>query len=147
MSRIHQGRHNNRIAEIFSKVHIFWEGHKILRNLPLTFDCMYWPSQNIWTFTICLYFNFNFKLIKATDKKQYVNLEIYYVLKVLLSIPLNKLPCCDRRFCDETSKDWWPLWGHVWSQQNSKRGLWFYQGQVWKICGCHTGHPKVIKCN
>ena len=23
------------------KVHIFWEGHKILRNLPLTFDCMY----------------------------------------------------------------------------------------------------------
>ena len=22
------------------KVHIFWEGHKILRNLPLTFDCM-----------------------------------------------------------------------------------------------------------
>ena len=21
------------------KVHIFWEGHKILRNLPLTFDC------------------------------------------------------------------------------------------------------------
>ena len=23
---------------IFRKVHIFWEGHKILRNLPLTFD-------------------------------------------------------------------------------------------------------------
>ena len=23
------------------KVHIFWEGHKILRNLRLTFDCMY----------------------------------------------------------------------------------------------------------
>ena len=21
------------------KVHIFWEGYKILRNLPLTFDC------------------------------------------------------------------------------------------------------------
>ena len=45
------------------KVHIFWEGHKILRNLPLTFDCRYgsqnigkilqilWPSQNIWTLT------------------------------------------------------------------------------------------------
>ena len=39
------------------KVHIFWEGHKNFRNLPLTFDCMYcstrgrfrkilWPSQN-----------------------------------------------------------------------------------------------------
>ena len=25
----------------FRKVHIFWEGHKILRNLPPTFDCMY----------------------------------------------------------------------------------------------------------
>ena len=25
----------------FIKVHIFWEGHKILRNLPLTFDCKY----------------------------------------------------------------------------------------------------------
>ena len=24
-----------------NKVHIFWEGHKILRKLPLTFDCMY----------------------------------------------------------------------------------------------------------
>ena len=23
------------------KVHIFWEGHKILRDLQLTFDCMY----------------------------------------------------------------------------------------------------------
>ena len=23
------------------KVHIFWEGHKILRNFHLTFDCMY----------------------------------------------------------------------------------------------------------
>ena len=24
---------------VSGKVHIFWEGHKILRNLPLTFDC------------------------------------------------------------------------------------------------------------
>ena len=24
-----------------NKVHIFWEGYKILRNLPLTFDCIY----------------------------------------------------------------------------------------------------------
>ena len=40
------------------KVHIFWEGHKILRNLHLTFDYstyrwrfhkILWPSQNIWT--------------------------------------------------------------------------------------------------
>ena len=27
------------------KVHIFWEGHKILQNLPFTFDCLY-CSQN-----------------------------------------------------------------------------------------------------
>ena len=26
---------------VVCKVHIFWEGHKILRNLHLTFDCMY----------------------------------------------------------------------------------------------------------
>ena len=40
------------------KVHIFWEGHKILRNLQQLFDWQYigqiigkilWPSQNIWT--------------------------------------------------------------------------------------------------
>ena len=44
------------------KVKIFWEGHKILRNLHLTFDCtvvknkvkiskIFWPSQSIWTLT------------------------------------------------------------------------------------------------
>ena len=27
--------------DLNGKVHIFWEGHKILRNLHLTFDCMY----------------------------------------------------------------------------------------------------------
>ena len=52
-------------AEKCYKVHIFWEGHKILRNLPLTFWLRYiqskvrgrllkilWPSQNIWTLTL-----------------------------------------------------------------------------------------------
>ena len=46
---------------ISAKVHIFWEGHKILQNLHLTFVRYYrtivrgrfrkilWPSQNIWT--------------------------------------------------------------------------------------------------
>ena len=29
------------IGDHSCKVHIFWEGHKILRSLPLTFDCMY----------------------------------------------------------------------------------------------------------
>ena len=45
------------------KVHIFWDAHKILQNLPFTFDYVLyiqskvrrrfckilWPSQNIWT--------------------------------------------------------------------------------------------------
>ena len=48
---------------VCDKVHIFCEGHKILRNLPLSFDWHYlhktkvrgifrkilWPSQNLWT--------------------------------------------------------------------------------------------------
>ena len=47
--------------------YVFWEGHKILRNLHLTFDWHYisrtkvrwrfrkilWPSQNIWTLWWC----------------------------------------------------------------------------------------------
>ena len=50
-------------TQIF-KVHIFWEGHKILHNLHLRFDHYYieqiysgdftnflWPSQIIWTLT------------------------------------------------------------------------------------------------
>ena len=32
--------HKKWVALIY-KVHIFWEGHKILQNLPLIFDCMY----------------------------------------------------------------------------------------------------------
>ena len=62
-----------------NKVHIFWEGHKILRNRHLTFDWHYihrtkvrlrfykilWPSQNIWTLMIItssmiLFINFTF---------------------------------------------------------------------------------------
>ena len=55
----------NEVAKWFnSKVHIFWEGHKILRNLHQLFDWqtavhrtnnwwkfrkILWPSQNIWT--------------------------------------------------------------------------------------------------
>ena len=28
-----------------SNVHIFWEGHKILQDLFLTFDCMWWSQK------------------------------------------------------------------------------------------------------
>ena len=48
------------------KVHIFGEGHKILRNIHLTFDYIQskerwrfrkilWPSQNVWTLIIWLH--------------------------------------------------------------------------------------------
>ena len=51
-----------KIRLVKCKVHIFWEGHKILRNFHPRFYCMYvvqsnlncrfcenlWPSQNIW---------------------------------------------------------------------------------------------------
>ena len=30
-----------RVLKFFFKVHIFWEGHKNLRNLHLRFDCVY----------------------------------------------------------------------------------------------------------
>ena len=40
----------------YCKVHIFWEGHKILRNLcPMYCQSnnwwRFWPSQNIWSLT------------------------------------------------------------------------------------------------
>ena len=46
------------------KVHIFWEGHKILRNLHLAlhrtkvrwrFRKILWPSQNIWTLSATIW--------------------------------------------------------------------------------------------
>ena len=59
------------VSNSYSKVHVFWEGHKMLRILHLTFDWHYirrkywlalhktkvrwrfrkilWPSQNMWT--------------------------------------------------------------------------------------------------
>ena len=33
-----------------TKVHIFWEGHKILRNLHLTFDCVYCSQKKVGDF-------------------------------------------------------------------------------------------------
>ena len=35
---------------VIFNVHIFWEGHKILRNLPLTFDCMYCSQKLVEDF-------------------------------------------------------------------------------------------------
>ena len=56
------------------KAQIFWEGHKILRNLHLTFDSLalhstkvrwrfrkiLWPSQNIWNHISTIFFTWNF---------------------------------------------------------------------------------------
>ena len=43
-----------------SKVHKFWEGHKILRNLHLTFVCMYCRLQKILAFSEYMNFLHNF---------------------------------------------------------------------------------------
>ena len=68
------------------KVRIFWEGHKILQNLHLTFDCGYvlqskvrwrfrkilWPSQNIWTTSL--------KLVKVSFSTKSIDFQKYYAL-------------------------------------------------------------------
>ena len=73
------------------KFHIFWEGHKILRNLHLTFDCMYCsqkfgedfakfccPSQFIWTLKVILE-NSIISSAKKIGRPILVNLPTYYV--------------------------------------------------------------------
>ena len=37
--------HPSTMSSYSDKVHIFWEGHKILQNLHLTFDCMYYSQK------------------------------------------------------------------------------------------------------
>ena len=65
-----------------AKVHIFWEGHKILRNLPLTFNCSTYSqkskvkiSQNFVAFSE--YMNF----IKLIINKTY-NYNSIHVIKI-----------------------------------------------------------------
>ena len=61
-------------SSLTSKVHIFWEGHKILRNLPLTFDCSTYSqklgkiSQNFVAFSE--YMNFTKKFNSERIEKQ-----------------------------------------------------------------------------
>ena len=57
----------NFVYKNVGKVHIFWEGHKILRNLPLTFDYSTYSqskgkiSQNFVAFSE--YMNFNMRYL------------------------------------------------------------------------------------
>ena len=37
--------HQDARQENLNNVHIFWEGHKILQNLPLTFDCSIYSQK------------------------------------------------------------------------------------------------------
>ena len=87
------------------KVHIFWEGHKILQNLHLTFDYstysqklgedfakFLWPSQNIWTLTLILFFFFQ---VRMTFKVGSVGLPIKFFWRIplfLLLIDCDKIP-------------------------------------------------------
>ena len=41
----------DRLGIIIIKVKIFWEGHKNLKNLPISFDLMYLvSSKKVWRF-------------------------------------------------------------------------------------------------
>ena len=78
------------------KVHIFCEDHKILQNLPFTFDCstyieskvkgrfrkILWPSQNIWT----LYHSFHFFGVKM-----FKSVKLYVIRKGWLLIYFQNL--------------------------------------------------------
>ena len=87
------------------KVHIFWEGHKILRNLHRRFDRYYighwtnlrwrfcknlWPSQNIWTSIPCKGSN----MIKARGSR---SAEIiwppFMLLVATICLPFSSLNC------------------------------------------------------
>ena len=42
LSKVRKVNNHNEVLQCYQfKVHIFWEGHKILQNLHLTFDCHY----------------------------------------------------------------------------------------------------------
>ena len=56
----------------YVKVHIFWEGHKILRNLPLTFDCMH-RSQNFVAFSEYMNLNNSIYEVKIFTKLELHN--------------------------------------------------------------------------
>ena len=40
-----QVKFSEKASKIWCKVHIFWEGHKIMRNLHLIFDCVYFGQK------------------------------------------------------------------------------------------------------
>ena len=105
---------SERSEQFFDKVHIFWEGHKILQNLHLTFDYLQyiqskvrwrfrkilWPSQNTWTLTVPLvYLNSsiwnstgNIFFCFGTCKQEFTNTHKYklnFNLKIELRIERN----------------------------------------------------------
>ena len=73
------------------KVHIFWEGHKILRNLPLTFDSTVhtvkskWKiSQNFVAFSEYMNFTFEFQLCNDFQKWDGVKIELFFCWSVVV---------------------------------------------------------------
>ena len=78
----------------FCKVHIFWEGHKILQNLPLTFDCMYCSKRNILKNFVVFseYMNFTVRPQKriVSNGSWFVNshhYNLHFVFDSLVSVP------------------------------------------------------------
>ena len=84
----------------FIKVHIFWDGHKILRNLHRRFDCYYmgqiyggdfaknlWPSQNIWTlsFNIHTYLSIRYQWVAT-----FWHFQVLFLQRMNNTIPWQK---------------------------------------------------------
>ena len=60
--------HQSELPDV-CKVHIFWEGHKIFRNLHLTFDCMFFKS-NCQRFLGVYYFGNKIPLFSLWEPRQ-----------------------------------------------------------------------------
>ena len=82
------------------KVHIFWDDHKILRNLHRRFDCYYmgqiyggdfaknlWPSQNIWTlsFNIHTYLSIRYQWVAT-----FWHFQVLFLQRMNNTIPWQK---------------------------------------------------------
>ena len=84
------------------KVHIFWEGHKILRNLHLTFDCSTYSQKlgedfaKFWTLIIkiktlaqcCIFFSI-FHLVLLSLKSRHLG----YFSRFFLTLSAGTLNC------------------------------------------------------
>ena len=125
------------LQTIFSyKVHIFWEGHKILRNLHLTFDC----------YTAILK-NLNFCANSARSKTWSRKNISWIERKSLLTKPSNVLPFLhiklNWRKNSKRTKVRWRFRKILWPSQN----IWTLSSSAfccWAFLMVHTIHKYLV---